>query len=61
MDTIFEELFALPFNAVINIQNTDDDGIYHYIHIDTKDVYSFDTEDNVWLFKNDILQRLNIQ
>ena len=54
MDTTFEELFRLPFTVVINIQNIGaNDGIYHYIHIDTKDVYSFDTEDNVWLYYKD--------
>lgn len=64
----FEEIFKLPFNDVVNIQemgvDTDDDGIYHYIYIDVKEVYSFDTDNNVWLeknlYKNDILQRLNI-
>ena len=72
METIFikqfEEIFKLPFNVVVNIKNmgadTDDDGIYHYIHIALKEVYSFDTDENVWLeknlYKNDILQRLNI-
>ena len=64
----FEETFKLPFNDVVNIEDigadTDDDGICHYIHIALKNVYSFDTNDNVWLeknlYKNDILQRLNI-
>ena len=72
METIFikqfEEIFKLPFNYVVNIEDmsadTDDDGIYHYIHIALKEVYSFDTDENVWLeknlYKNDILQRLNI-
>jgi hypothetical protein len=32
--------------------DTDDDGIYHYINIITKDVYSFDIEDEIWLEKN---------
>ena len=64
----FEEIFKLQFNDVVNIEDmgadTDDDGIYHYVHIALKDVYSFDTDENVWLeknlYKNDILQRLNI-
>ena len=72
METIFikqfEELFKLPFNNVVNIEDvgadTDDDGIYHFIDIALKNVYSFNTDDNVWLeinmYKNDILQRLNI-
>ncbi len=72
METIFieqfEEIFKLSFNDVVNIEDmgadTDDDGIYHYIHIVFKDVYSFDTNNDVWLeknlYKNDILQRLNI-
>lgn len=72
METIFieqfEETFKLPFKDVVNIQDlgadTDDDGIDHFIHISSKNVYSFDTNDNVWLeknlFKNDILQRLII-
>ena len=64
----FEEIFNQPFNSVVNIEDmnadTDDDGIYHYVNILLKDVYSFDSNDNVWLeknlYKNDILQRLNI-
>lgn len=66
--TQFEEIFKLPFNDVVNIQDigadTNDDGIYHYVHIALKDVYSLDTFDDLWLeknlYKNDILQRLNI-
>ena len=64
--TQFEEIFKLPFNSVINIEDmsvyTNDDGIYHYVNIIVKDVYSFDTFDNVWLeknlYKNEILERL---
>ena len=65
--TQFEEIFKLPFNSVINIEDmtyTNDDGIYHYVNIGLKNVYSFDTFDNVWLeknlYKNEILERLNI-
>ena len=65
--TQFEEIFKLPFNSVINIEDmtyTNDDGIYHYVNIGLKDIYSFDTFDNVWLeknlYKNEILERLNI-
>ena len=69
MNTIFiiqfEEIFKLPFNNVINIEDmtyTNDDGIYHYVNIVLTDVYSFDTFDNVWLeknfYKNEILERL---
>jgi len=69
METIFEEIFKLPFNNVVNIEDmgadTDDDGIYHYVHIALKDIYSFDTDANVWLeknlYKNDILQRLKLK
>lgn len=72
MNTIFiiqfEEIFKLQFNNVINIEDmsayTNDDGIYHYVNIGLKDVYSFDTFDNIWLeknlYKNEILERLNI-
>ena len=72
MNTIFiiqfEEIFKLPFNSVINIEDmsvyTNDDGIYHYVNIVLKNVYSFDTFDNMWLeknlYKNEILERLNI-
>jgi hypothetical protein len=64
----FEEIFKLSFNDVVNIQDmdidTDDDGIYHYVDIALKNVYSFYTDDDVWLeknlYKNDILKRLNI-
>ena len=65
--TQFEEIFKLPFNSVINIEDmtyTNDDGIYHYVNIVLKNVYSFDTFDNMWLeknlYKNEILERLNI-
>ena len=65
--TQFEEIFKLPFNSVINIEDmtyTNDDGIYHYVNIGLKDIYSFDTFDNVWLeknlYKNEILERLKI-
>ena len=66
--TQFEEIFKQQFNSVVNIEDmgadTDDDGIYHYVNIVLKDVYSFDTNDNVWLeknlYKNEILQRLNV-
>ena len=65
---LFQNIFGLSFNNVINIEDmggdTGDDGIYHYINIITKDVYSFDTDDEIWLEKNlyrsDILNRLNI-
>ncbi len=72
METIFvkqfEEKFKLPFNNVVNIEDigadTNDNGIYYYIHIAVKCVYSFYTDGNVWLeknlYKNDILQRLDI-
>ena len=63
--TQFEEIFKLPFNSVINIEDmtyTNDDGIYHYVNIGLKDIYSFDTFDNVWLeknlYKNEILEGL---
>ena len=63
--TQFAEIFNLPFNSVINIEDmtyTNDDGIYHYVNIGLKDIYSFDTFDNVWLeknlYKNEILERL---
>lgn len=68
MEIAFEQLFApLEFDDVINIETlnveTYDDGIYHYIHLLSYDVYSFDTFDNVWLDKNthrdEVLERLN--
>jgi hypothetical protein len=47
----FEEIFKQPFNRVVYIQDmsaeTNDDGIYHYVNILLKDVYSFDTYDEV--------------
>ena len=64
----FEELFNVSFNNIVNIEDmgadSDDDGIYHYIDIALKNVYSFDTNEDMWLeknlYQNDILQRLNI-
>lgn len=66
--TQFEEIFKLQFKSVVNVEDmgadTDDNGIYHYIDMLSKDVYSFDTNDDVWLekkfYKNEILLRLNI-
>ena len=66
--TQFNNIFGILFSHVTNIEHigadTDDDGIYHYIDIANKDIYSFDTNDNIWLEKNlyktDILHRLNI-
>jgi hypothetical protein len=72
METIFiaqfEEIFKLQFKSIVNIEDmgadTDDNGIYHYVDMLLKDVYSFDTNDDVWLeknlYKNEILLRLNI-
>lgn len=51
----FEIKFALPFSNVTNILefdcDSDDDGIYHYIDVKNKNVYSFDTFDEIWLEK----------
>ena len=60
METIFikqfEEIFKLPFNKVVNIEDigadTDDDGIYHFIDSTLKNIYSFNTDNTVWLEKN---------
>ena len=65
----FENLFGLPFTNVTDIieMNSEsyDDGNYHYVDVINKDVYSFDTYDNIWLEKNlyqsDVLHRLNMQ
>jgi hypothetical protein len=67
--TQFEEIFKLQFKSVVNIEDmgvdTDDDGIYHYVDMLLKDVYSFDTNDDVWLeknlYKDEILLRLNFK
>jgi len=52
----FEQLFKISFKNVVDIESipcdTYDDGIYHYIDLVNKDVYSFDTNDDVWLEKN---------
>ncbi len=66
--TQFQNMFGLSFNDVKYIQDmgveTYDDGIYHYINLSNKDVYSFDTDEEVWLEKNvyqtDVLQQLNL-
>ena len=66
--TQFEELFKLKFKSVVNIEDmgadTDDDGIYHYVDMSLKDVYSFDSNDDVWLeknlYKDEIFLRLHI-
>lgn len=53
----FEELFGLPFRDVVKMEDLGtysfDDGMYHYVHQATKDVYSFDTDDYTWLEKNE--------
>ena len=66
----FEKMFNQKFDSVIRMEDigiavdVDDDGIFHYINLESKDVYSFDTFDNIWLEKNlyqdDVLHRLNI-
>jgi hypothetical protein len=65
----FENIFGLSFKNIVNILDMDnciltcDDGIEHFIDVIKKDVYSFDTEDEIWLEKNlyqsDILYRIN--
>jgi hypothetical protein len=60
----FQLLFQISFNDVVNIEqlgaDSNDDGIYHFI---SRDVYSFDTFDNIWVQKNeyqtDVLQRIS--
>lgn len=62
----FSDKFGISFGSVKNIEDmgadTYDDGIYHYVDLTTKDVYSFDTNDDFWLEKNehqsDVLGRL---
>ena len=66
--TQFKNTFGLSLNDVINIEDlgaeTNDDGIYHYINLINNDVYSLDTDDDIWLpknlYKEDIVKRLNI-
>lgn len=64
----FKNIFNTSFDDIIDILDlgvdTDDDGIYHYIHKNLNNVYSFDSEMGKWLdknkYKNDILQRINV-
>lgn len=53
----FEQQFQLYYHDLINIEDLGadsyDDGIYHFIHLLSQDVYSFDTFDNIWLEKNE--------
>lgn len=64
----FENMFGLLFNTLTDFQKTssdqDDDGIYHYVDIKNKNVYSFDTFDQIWLeknlYKSDILNRMKL-
>ncbi len=52
----FPEAFGVPFESVTSVDALTsasyDDGVYHYINIKTKDVYSYDTFEHKWLEKN---------
>ena len=52
----FPEAFGVPFESVTSVDaltsESYDDGVYHYINIKTKDVYSYDTFEHKWLEKN---------
>ncbi len=56
MELQFESNFCIQFNKVVDIKYLDDDTndavIYHYVELINKDVYSVNTDDNVWLEKN---------
>lgn len=59
----FKKKFELSFYDVLNIADMGvgtNNGIYHYVHLTSKDVYSFDTKNELWLeknlFKRDILK-----
>lgn len=53
---VFENKFGLSFLDVTGItdfvSDSNDDGIYHFINLSTYDVYSFDSDEEVWLDKN---------
>jgi len=63
----FVKVFGVPFQSVTNVEDlTDesyDDGVEHYINIETKDVYSYKTFKRKWLEKNakrdEVLKRLS--
>jgi hypothetical protein len=52
----FPRVFGVPFESVTSVDaltsESYDDGVYHYINIETKDVYSYDTFEHKWLAKN---------
>ena len=52
----FVKEFGVPFQSVANVDNLTnesyDDGVYHYINTQTKDVYSYDMFKRKWLEKN---------
>jgi hypothetical protein len=52
----FPKAFGVPFESVTSVDALTsvsyDDGVYHYINIKTKDVYSYDTFKHKWLEKN---------
>lgn len=72
----FEKKFDISFTNIKNIEDlgvdTDDDGIYHFIYSrdcgpdisvdEVNTIYSFDTNENIWLekniHKNEIVQRV---
>jgi len=53
----FEEKFNILFNIVINVEDIThtsyDDGLYHYINMLTKNIYTFDYFEEEWLEVND--------
>ena len=60
----FEDKFGLPFSSVKNIMDigadTNDDGLYHFIDIVTKDIYTFDTneDEEYWYTKNEMKEEI---
>jgi hypothetical protein len=62
----FVKEFGVPFDSVTNVDvltnSSYDDGVTHYINMQTKDVYSYDMFKRKWLEKNkkkdEVLKRL---
>ena len=62
----FVKEFGVSFQSVANVDNLTnesyDDGVHHYINMQTKDVYSYVTFKDKWLEKNkkkdEVLKRL---
>ena len=61
-EVLFEQMFKIPYSSLINTLymegNSYDDGLHHFIHPNTLDVYSYDDDSERWVEKNTYQQQV---